>query len=185
MRVVAGVAGGIPLHVPKGVELRPTMDLVRGAIFSSLGEMIVGAQVLDLFSGTGAIGLEALSRGAAGAVLVESHQRAVETIRRNLERTRLTGATIHCLDIFSYLDRSAPAAAFDIIVADPPYAKRPGDRDFTPELLASASLRAALKEEGIFVLEHLPGATLPLTEQWSLLRQKRYGATEVAFLRPT
>jgi len=182
MRIAGGLAGGVPLIAPKTGEIRPTMDQVRAAIFSSLADFVVGARVLDLFSGSGALGLEAVSRGAASATLVEKDRRALESIRRNLEKTRLSAAVVES-DIFSYLDRQAPAGGFELILADPPYAKRPGDRDFTIELLASESLRRALAPDGIFVLEHLPGAKLPLGEYWECIRQKRYGATEVAFLR--
>ena len=183
MRVVAGSAGGLALAVPK-TDLRPTMDVVRGAIFSSLGDFIVGANVLDLFAGTGGLGIEALSRGAARATFVEKDRRAIEIIGKNLARTKLAGP-VHALDIFSYLDRLTDAAQFDIIFADPPYAKQPGERDFAPELLASESLRRALKPDGIFVLEHLPHAKLPLGTAWESIRSKRYGATAVAFLRTT
>ena len=163
--------------------MRPTMDMVRGAIFSMLGESVVEARVLDLFAGTGALGIEALSRGAATAVLVEKSAKAVVTINENLAKTRLQ-ATVVTADIFRYLDHLAGAGeAFDLIFADPPYAKYPGDRDFTPELLASASLQRLLKPEGTFVLEHLPGATLPVGTGWECVRQKAYGATEVAMLR--
>jgi 16S rRNA (guanine966-N2)-methyltransferase len=182
MRVVAGSAGGVTLHVPK-TDLRPSMDRVKAAIFSSLHDVVTGGRVLDLFAGTGSLGIEALSRGAASAVFVESDPLAVQAIRRNLEKTRLTGP-VHEMDIFSYLDRFAAPGSFDLIIADPPYAKQPGERDFAPELLASESLQRALDPGGIFVLEHLPGATLPLEPVWTTLRQKRYGATEVAFLRP-
>ena len=126
--------------------------------------------------------LEALSRGAAAAVFVESDRRATATIEKNLAHTKLTG-TIHTLDIFSYLDRLVGEASFDAIIADPPYAKKPGERDFAPELLRSESLRRALKPDGIFILEHLPHASLQLAPEWNLLRDKRYGATAVAFLR--
>jgi len=88
MRVVAGTAGGIPLFVPKGPEMRPTMDRVRAAIFSSLAEAVPGARVLDLFAGTGALGIEALSRGAAEATLVEKEPRAIRAVQRNLVATR-------------------------------------------------------------------------------------------------
>lgn len=180
MRVVSGSAGGLKLDVPK-TDLRPTMDIVRGAIFSSLGDFIRGAHVLDLFAGTGGLGIEALSRGAASATFVDNDRRAIVTVEKNLQRTRLTG-TVHALDIFSYLDRLAPTAAFDVIFADPPYAKAPGERDFTPELLASESLHRALKPDGLFILEHLPGDRLSLGTTWRCSRQKRYGGTEVAFL---
>ena len=104
MRVVSGIAGGIPLVAPK-TDLRPTMDRVKGAIFDSLGESMIGARVLDLFAGTGGLGIEALSRGAASATLVEKDPRAVEAIHRNLEKTRVQGAAVHTLDIFSFLHR--------------------------------------------------------------------------------
>jgi len=181
VRVVAGSAGGLALAVPK-TDLRPTMDRVRGAIFSSLGELIVGARVLDLFAGTGALGIEALSRGAASVVFVENDHRAVAVIEKNLAHTRLTGA-IQALDVFSYLDRLAAPESFDIIFADPPYAKAPGERDFAPELLSSTNLQRALKLDGIFVLEHLPNTKLPLGDAWEAIRDKRYGATAVAFLK--
>jgi 16S rRNA (guanine966-N2)-methyltransferase len=182
MRVIAGAAGRMPLEIPKGVDLRPTMDLVKGAIFSTLGDFIEGARVLDLFAGTGGLGIEALSRGAASAVFVEKDFRAAEVIRKNLEKTRLSGGEVHQMDIFAYLDRLAQAGEFRVIFADPPYAKQPGERDFTPELLGSESLRRALTPDGFFVLEHLPGQQLPLGEHWRCTRQKRYGATEVAYL---
>jgi 16S rRNA (guanine966-N2)-methyltransferase len=158
------------------------MDRVKAAIFSSLADFLEGARVLDLFAGTGALGIEALSRGAARVTFVDNDRHAVELIKRNLSKTRLPGL-VHMMDIFSFLDRCAKAGSFDLIFADPPYAKKKGERDFAPELLASASLRRVLAPHGIFVLEHLPGARLPLGENWEQLRQKRYGATEVAFLR--
>ena len=181
MRVIAGCAGGLALHVPKS-DLRPTMDAVKGAIFSSLGDFVLGARVLDLFAGTGALGIEALSRGAGAATLVESDRRAVQSIEKNLVRTKLTG-TVQAMDVFRFLDRFATPGSYEIILADPPYSKIPGERDFTPELLASEPLHQALAPGGIFVLEHLPGAKLPLRDRWECFRQKRYGATEVAFLR--
>ena len=181
MRIVAGSAGGLEIAVPK-TDLRPTMDRVRGAIFSSLGEFIIGARVLDLFAGSGGLGIEALSRGAADAVFVDSDRRASVAIEKNLAHTGLAG-TIRTLDIFSYLDRLAGTASFDVIFADPPYAKKEGERDFAPDLLRSESLRRALRPGGTFILEHLPNATLPTGNEWELIRDKRYGATAVAFLR--
>ncbi|MDD5350695.1 MAG: 16S rRNA (guanine(966)-N(2))-methyltransferase RsmD [Chthoniobacteraceae bacterium] len=182
MRVVSGIAGGIPLIAPK-TDLRPTMDRVKGAIFDSLGEAIVGSRVLDLFAGSGALGIEALSRGAASATLVEKDTRAVEAIRANLDKTRLQGAVVEPLDIFSFLHKRAAEGGYDFILADPPYAKQKGDRDFGVELLSDPALARALAPEGLFVLEKLPGAPLPTKTGWELLRERRYGATEVAYLR--
>lgn len=182
MRVVSGIAGGIPLIAPK-TDLRPTMDRVKGAIFDSLGEAIIGARVLDLFAGSGALGIEALSRGAASATLVEKDARAVEAIHFNLAKTRLKGAQAHALDIFSFLHKMAVAGGYDFILADPPYAKQKGDRDFGVELLSDPALARALAPGGWFILEKLPGAPLPRNTGWALMRERRYGATEVAFLR--
>ncbi len=182
MRVVAGTAGSIPLLVPKS-ELRPTMERVKNAIFNSLAESIPGARVLDLFAGSGSLGIEALSRGAASCVFVESDRSACECIRKNLEKTRLKGGEIMATSAIRWLNQQANPARFDIVLADPPYAKRPGEHDYTPELLTSPGLRSTLAPGAIFVLEHLPGAQLPLGDAWECLRQKCYGATEVAFLR--
>ncbi len=184
MRVIAGSAGGIPLHTPR-TDLRPTMDVVKGAIFSSLGDLVTGARVLDLFAGSGSLGIEALSRGAAAVTFVESERRAVAAIEKNLEKTGLAGpaATVQPMDVFRFIDRFASTASYEIILADPPYAKAEGERDFAPELLCAPMLQHALAPGGIFVLEHLPGAKLKLGTAWECFRQKRYGATEVAFLR--
>lgn len=168
--------------VPK-TDLRPTMDRVKGAIFDGMGEAIVGARVLDLFSGTGSLGIEALSRGAASATFVEKDARAVESIRRNLEKTRMQGATVHALDIFSFLHRLAGPEAFDFVIADPPYAKRQGERDFGAELLGEPALAQTVAIGGIFILEKLPGAKLSPPPSLELLRERRYGATEVAWFR--
>jgi len=182
MRVVGGSAGGIPLHVPK-IELRPTMDVVKNAIFNSLLESVPGARVLDLFSGTGGLGIEALSRGAASCVFVESDRRACDSIRRNLEKTRLAGGEVICADALRWMERSVQTAAFDLILADPPYAKTEGARDFGRELIALPDLLRALAPGGIVVLEHLPDQPLPLGTEWECIRDRRYGATAVAFLR--
>jgi 16S rRNA (guanine966-N2)-methyltransferase len=159
------------------------MDRVKGAIFSSLEPGLEGTRVLDLFAGAGTLGIEALSRGAREAVFVEKEARAMEVIRRNLEKTRLTGGILRLMDVFSYLDRLAPKGVYDFIFADPPYAKQPGERDFTPELVASMALGDALAPGGLFILEKIPGQPIALGARWELVRERRYGATEVAWLR--
>jgi 16S rRNA (guanine966-N2)-methyltransferase len=158
------------------------MDLVKGAIFSSLQDLVPGARMLDLFAGSGSLGIEALSRGAASATFVESDRMAVKVLNENLEKARMTGV-VHAADVFSYLDRLAAPGSFDLIIADPPYAKAPGERDFGAELLGCESLRRALAPGGIFVLEHLPDAELNVPKVFECFRDKRYGATAVAFFR--
>src|SRR5437016_2022322 len=100
MRVIAGTAGGRRLYTPR-TDIRPTMDRVKAAIFSSLGVRLAGSRVLDLFAGSGSLGIEALSRGAASAVFVENSGAAAKAIERNLDTTKLTGA-VHESDVFAY-----------------------------------------------------------------------------------
>jgi 16S rRNA (guanine966-N2)-methyltransferase len=181
MRVIAGTAGGIQLLVPK-TGVRPTMDRVKAAILSSLGEAVVGAQVLDLFAGSGALGIEALSRGAATAVFVEQDRPAIAAIEKNLAKTKLKGS-IRQADVFAFLRRAASNEKFQIIFADPPYEKTKSGERFTENLLLDEALPQLLERNGIFVLEKRPSETLPEMKRWRVIRQKTYGATEVLFLR--
>jgi 16S rRNA (guanine966-N2)-methyltransferase len=181
MRVIAGTAGGIRLDVPK-TEVRPTMDRVKGAIFSSLGEEVIGARVLDLFAGTGGLGIEALSRGAASALFVEENSAAVAAIERNLARTKLEGQ-IRKQDVFAFLRASQTRDAFRIIFADPPYEKTKSGGEFTRLLLEDEQLAELLEPSGIFVLEKRPAEQMPPMPLWEITRARRYGATEVLFLQ--
>ncbi len=110
MRVIAGSAGGVRLAVPKR-GVRPTMDRVKAAIFSSLGEAIIGARVLDLFAGSGALGIEALSRGATSAIFVEDDRQSAEAIEKNLAKTNLKGRVRH-QDAFDFLRQTSNAEKF-------------------------------------------------------------------------
>src|SRR5437879_11407006 len=103
MRVIAGSAGGIRLAVPKR-GVRPTMDRVKAAIFSSLGDSVIGARVLDLFAGTGGLGIEALSRGASSVLFVDDNRPAVVAIEKNLAKTKLTGH-VRQQDVVKFLQR--------------------------------------------------------------------------------
>src|SRR6187399_486512 len=181
MRVIAGSAGGIRLAVPKS-GVRPTMDRVKAAIFSSLGEAIIGARVLDLFAGSGALGIEALSRGAASALFIENDRQSAEAIEKNLVKTNLQGR-VRGQDVFDFLRQRSNDEKFQIIFADPPYetTKRESSAE---KLLNNETLRQLLEPGGIFVLEKSPTDILPQTNLWRVLRQKTYGATEVLFLSP-
>ena len=183
MRVIAGTAGGIQLAVPD-TDVRPTMDRVKAAIFSSLGELIVGARVLDLFAGTGALGIEALSRGAASALFVEENRTAVLAIEQNFIRTKLRGP-VRKQEVFAFLEAVQSREQFDVIFADPPYEKTKSGGEFTRLLLVNRSLAALLRPSGVFVLEKRPGEQLVSSPLWHVIRSKTYGATEVLFLQPT
>jgi 16S rRNA (guanine966-N2)-methyltransferase len=180
MRVIAGSAGGIRLAVPKR-GVRPTMDRVKAAIFSSLGDAVIGARTLDLFAGSGALGIEALSRGAASVVFVESDPQSAEIIEGNLAKTKLKGR-IRQQDVFDFLRHASGAELFDIVFADPPYEKTEDGERFTEKLLANEALSQLMDADGIFVLEKRPAEALPEMKQWHLVRQKTYGATEVLFV---
>jgi 16S rRNA (guanine966-N2)-methyltransferase len=181
MRVIAGSAGGVRLAVPKR-GVRPTTDRVKGAIFSSLGDAIIGARVLDLFAGSGALGIEALSRGAASAVFVEDDRQTAEMIDQNLANTKLNGR-VRNQDVFDFLRRALNVETFQIIFADPPYGKSQHGESYIEKLLDNESLPHLLESEGIFVLEKRPNETLFELKLWRVIRQKHYGATEVLFLR--
>jgi len=129
MRVVAGIAGGRRLQTPAGRQLRPTSERVREAVFSSLWSLGVleGARVLDLYAGSGAMGIEALSRGASSATFVEADPVTAKVIEANLATTGLTErATLARVDVARFLDD--PGGWFDLAFVDPPYASRTGRR---------------------------------------------------------
>jgi 16S rRNA (guanine966-N2)-methyltransferase len=173
MRVVAGLAGGRQLRAPAGRQLRPTSERVREALFNALGSLDVvdGATVLDLFAGTGALGIEALSRGAASATFVDADLHAVRAVEDNLGATGLGDrATVVHTDVFRFLERlDGGTPPYDIAFADPPYA-------FTdwPRLLGLLPARLAALEARTHV-ELGPG--------WHPLRSKRYGDTVVTLAR--
>ncbi len=180
MRVIAGSAGGISLAVPKS-GVRPTMDRVKAAIFSSLGDAITDARVLDLFAGSGALGIEALSRGAASVLFVEEDRQLTEAIEKNLAKTKLDGR-VRRQEVFEFLRRSSGTEGFQIIFADPPYEKTKSGERFIEKLLKSEALAQLLEPSGVFVLEKRPTEQTPVTTLWDIIRAKKYGSTEVLFL---
>lgn len=122
MRIITGRAKGIKLDTLEGLDTRPTSERSKEAIFSMLQFEIEGRVVLDLFAGSGQMGLEALSRGAAISYLVDSGKRAFEIIKRNAQKTRLCGATLLCEDSLTFLKKQSGEQKFDIVFLDPPYA---------------------------------------------------------------
>ena len=168
MRVVAGRARGRRLMSPKGSDTRPTSDRAREAIFNALRSVdaIDGARVADLFAGSGALGIEALSRGAASCVFVEREPAAVAVIHENLERTGVGGATVVRADVMRWL--AGATAPLDLVLADPPYAF-----DEWPALLDATSAALVVIESD---REIDPG------NAWLITRSKRYGGTVVTFV---
>jgi len=177
MRVIAGSAGGIRLAVPKRC-VRPTMDRVKAAIFSSLGDAVIGSHVLDLFAGSGALGVEALSRGAASAVFVEGDRQTAEAIEKNLK------GRVRNQDVFDFLQGASTPYEFQIIFADPPYERTKHGECDTEKLLTNARLARLLAPGGILVLEKRSSEKVSELKLWRVIRQKTYGATEVLSLEP-
>jgi 16S rRNA (guanine966-N2)-methyltransferase len=176
MRIVAGSAKGERLGpVPRGV--RPVSDMAREGVFSSLGALVEGARVLDLYAGTGAMAIEALSRGAAHAVLVERDRSAARAIRDNLVRTRVaSSAEVVVSRVASFLDGAgASAAPFDLVLVDPPYATP------VPELeamLAALGSGRVLGPDWRVVLTRPKAAsTLVIPVHWLVARRLSYGDT--------
>ena len=174
MRVIAGEFRGRPLKAPTGRDTRPTADRVREALFSILGD-VAGLRVLDLFAGSGALGIEALSRGAASATFVESNRRAADTIAANLRTVGDPPAEVRIEDATAFLRRAA-GQPYDLVFADPPYssATRLGER--LSELLPSA-----LHEASLTVTESDKRTPLELT--LPLIDERTYGDTRIAIHR--
>jgi 16S rRNA (guanine966-N2)-methyltransferase len=172
VRVVAGTAKGRRLAAPPGQSTRPTADRVREASFNALGSLdaVVGASVLDLFAGSGALGIEALSRGAATATFVDDDPRALGVVRANLESTGLADrATVVRADATRFV--AAGDQSFDLALLDPPYAF---DDDAWKRLLDVLPAPLAVLESGREVVP---------PEGWEVLRAKRYGSTVVSIAR--
>lgn len=177
MRISAGEHRGRRLQSPKGTKTRPTSDLLRQALFNILGARIQGARVLDLFAGTGAIGLEAVSRGAASATFVEADRRAVASLQANLAALNLTKrARVVVADILPALTRlQAAGGTFDCIFLDPPYASDLATRCI--ETLADGRL---LSDNGALVTQAFHKTALP--ERIGVLRRawrRRYGESSL------
>ncbi len=176
MRVIAGTRKGHRLASPRGARIRPTGDRVREAIFNLVGP-VDGASVLDLFAGSGALGIEALSRGASSCVFAESDRAAVRVIRENLERTRLAGATVEQRDAIALLrEARSRGRRYDLLLCDPPYGRWAELEAPLAELLPGV-----LAPDGLLVVEtgERVEPQLPLDPVTS----RRYGSARVTIFR--
>ncbi len=182
MRIIAGQSGSIPLLVPRSLT-RPTTDRVREALFAALGDLIPGARVLDLFAGSGSLGIESLSRGASSADFVESDSDACRIIGKNLAKTRLSPGKVFHRDVMAFLTTLRPES-YDLIFADPPYGRDESSRDRITKLLRAPSLAQALAPDGIFLLETLASEPFPENHLWNENESRIYGATRISFLKP-
>lgn len=179
MRVIAGRFRGRTLQAPTWEGLRPTSDRLRETLFNVLAADIDGGRVLDICAGTGAVGIEALSRGAAAVTFVEQDRRAVALIEANLRKLGVTGG--YTIDRRDALARGAPrtGAAYDLVFLDPPYAQR----SLEPWLLVAA---AAVAPDGRVILEHASRLAAPdAVPGLSRTRQIRQGDSTISFYAPS
>jgi 16S rRNA (guanine966-N2)-methyltransferase len=188
MRITGGKAARRILKVPKGLAVRPTPDLVKQAVFNSLGGRVVGARVLELFAGTGALSLECLSRGAASAVCVEKSSRHAETLRQNFQLAGFPPETlqVRVQDVFAALMQLAAAGErFGLVLADPPYGEKNIGRrstSFAQQLLDEVNLPRLLEPGGLLVLGHTKRDTLSVPESWREQKLLKHGDSMMRFL---
>ena len=172
MRIIAGEHKGARIFAPPGRDTRPTSDRVRENVFNIVAPWVEEARVLDLYAGSGAMGLEALSRGAASAVFVEADPDAVRAIERNLDKLRLRGATLVRLDATAALAQEAAAGRkYDLVLVDPPYAMTDFDA-------LGRYLPIVLADDGLLVLE-TDARTEPELAGLEVRTTRKYGSTRV------
>ncbi len=181
MRIVGGEFRGRPLATPRDQSIRPTTDRAREAVFNVLshrfGEKLQGARVLDLFAGTGALGLEALSRGASYAVFIEESAEGRGLIRSNVEAFGLTGRTKIFRRDATQLGEAGTMAAFDLLFADPPYGKGLGE-----QALQSARAGGWLLPGALCVVEETAAVPFQLGAGFSVIDERNYGETVIRFI---
>ncbi|BCX49801.1 methyltransferase [Haloferula helveola] len=176
VRIIAGTAGRRAIRVPKG-ETRPSTDFVRQALFSILGPRVEEARCLDLFAGSGALGLEALSRGAASCVFVDESRAAERVLGENLAACRLAGGSVVRADVHRWLRRER--GIYDLVFADPPYAKSLIDRDHLGEMFAAGTLPERVVPGGILVVEQPAEADARVPDGFELLEHRCYGGCAI------
>lgn len=190
MRIIGGVAANRRLKVPSGLSVRPTPDLVRQAVFNSLGARVVDARVLDLFSGTAALGLECLSRGAAAVLSLELSAKHARLLAENVRAAGLPTARheLRVQDVFTALPQLAAAGQqFDLVLADPPYGDKNIGRRSTSmaqKLLDHPALPGLLVPGGRFVLGHAKRDQVEIPPVWSERKTLKHGDSWMRFLEP-
>jgi len=176
MRIIAGQYKGHKLYAPRGKTVRPTLDRVREFIFSFLGDEVQDAVVLDLFAGSGSLGLEAMSRGAKEVSFVDRSAAAIQCIKRNLEKISAS-AHVYRMPVQVFLKfAQEQKLSYDLIFCDPPYAY-----DRLSELAQEIKSRQILKDRGLFIYESSSRISLPIVQGFHIIKQKEMGDTVITF----
>jgi len=173
MRIVGGTCKRRLIKVPKR-GLRPTKGIVRGAIFNIIGDKIIDTEVLDIFAGSGALGIEAISRGAKHCTSIEKDP---QTLRINISNLSLNKQVTILAQDFRHALRKLRGRKFDIIFADPPY-----NRKFAQHTIDVIKRYSLLKSNGMMIIEHSPREKIPVPDTFQLLKRSKYGDTVVSFI---
>lgn len=176
MRVIAGKAKGHKLKAPAGQAVRPTSDKIKGAVFNVLAHAVPLDRFLDLFAGSGAIGIEAWSRGAEQVTFIEKDAKILQVLQANLNKVGYDQALV-LHDDWQYALSKLSGQTYSVIYADPPFAS-----DYYPLLMERIAASGLLAKRGILCLEHPSKMQLQPPAPWCLFKYKRYGATAVTFL---
>ena len=181
MRIVSGCARGTALIPPPDSRTRPTADRIKEDLFNIIAPSVAGSYFLDLYSGTGQIGIEALSRGAARAVFIESDKRAVELIHKNIAKSKLGDATVIRSDALRALRREDLSdQPFDIVFLDPPY-----EKDELSEVLQALTDSRQLRDEALIIAEQAVKAPAINTPDLHVYKLKQYSTSKLTFMRYT
>ena len=182
MRITGGEFGGRNLKVPKSDAIRPTQDRVREALFNIIQFEVAGCEFLDLFAGSGAVGLEVLSRGAKAVTFVERERRHLAVLKENVDsfRVQSTAVDIVAADAYRWIERYA-GPGFTIGLADPPYAL--GEEKGYAQVLATLADRGVIRPGGLFIAEMTAVQKAEKTPGWELVRDRTYGKTRLCIWR--
>ena len=177
MRIISGMRKGLKLKAPDGMNTRPTTDRVKESIFNLLQFHLPCTTVLDLFAGSGALGIEALSRYCDRAVFVDSNRQSADLVKENLTSARLMeNASVFCMDALSFLDSCNET--FDLIFLDPPY-----NRGFLQPIVDKIANRNLLNEDGVIVIESEKDGEVLTNTYYTVRRVATYGKTEITVLQ--
>ncbi len=180
MRITSGKYRGLPIKSPTGDRLRPTQDLVREALFDILRDKITDCVFLDLCTGTGAVGLEAISRGANDVFMVEKNRSNSKFIQKNIEMLKGADPTVIYRDALMALKSFQNRLKFDIIFADPPYEKF-GESPLLVKILNNIGTYDLLNDDGVIIFEQGSREKIIESEQFSVVKEKKYGRTKLIF----
>jgi 16S rRNA (guanine966-N2)-methyltransferase len=177
VRITSGQARGRKVKAPKGI--RPTQDRVREAYFSKMGDILFDARFLDLYAGSGAVGLEAWSRGASESLLVEQNRGVQKVLEANVRDIAKEGVKVVCAEVMRYLERPV-AEPYDLIYADPPYVLA-DHRGFASELLSRIAAGQWLADQGVAAIERRTGGAPEDVDGWKVFDSRRYGESSVDY----